>query len=238
MTLDLATTLEREGPAISARVIAEMYAEPFWQERYGDAGRKPASEDGDFHVRYLVAALRAKSPATMVEYGRWLRTLLTSRGMCSRHLADNFARLGRALEGALGEAAKPAVAYLAAAEEGLLRPTGSARAIEDAAEAIAGRAITRACEPEEIAERRARRLDEARYVLSYLADGLAGGGEAALAGYLRVLARIHARLGDPEGARDRLLDAIDLELDAASAEAAASARALLGAARRAAETNS
>src|SRR5690242_53576 len=94
---DLANQLENRGAALARRAIEEMYKNPFWQERFGRRGRQFAEQDGRYHVSYLVEALRFQTPDIFINYARWLQTVLTTRGMCSRHLAENFSRLADAI---------------------------------------------------------------------------------------------------------------------------------------------
>ncbi len=45
--------LEALTPALSRRCTDAMYADPFWQARFGQRGRHHADEDSGYHVRYL-----------------------------------------------------------------------------------------------------------------------------------------------------------------------------------------
>ena len=128
---ELVARLAREAPALSASVIAAMYEHPFWLERFGERGRKFASEDGQQHVAYLVQALVAHDPAVLTRYARWLRSVLTTRGMCSRHLEENFERLARAI-GATVDDAAVATEYLREACLALSYEANPARELQDA----------------------------------------------------------------------------------------------------------
>ena len=79
--------LEASAPELARRSIAEMYDNPFWQERFGSRGRENADRDGQYHVSYLIQALAARDASVLTNYARWLQTLLVSRGMSSRHIA-------------------------------------------------------------------------------------------------------------------------------------------------------
>src|SRR3954447_8919885 len=128
---DLVAELAREAPALSASVIAAMYEHPFWLERFGERGRKFATEDGQQHVAYLVQAVVAHDPAVLTRYARWLRSALTTRGMCSRHLEENFERLARAI-GATVEDAAVATEYLREPRLALRYDANPARELQDA----------------------------------------------------------------------------------------------------------
>ena len=136
MNGNLVARLEREAPALSASVLAAMYEHPFWLERFGEHGRKFASDDGQHHVAYLVQALVAEDPAVLARYARWLRSVLTTRGMCSRHLEDNFERLARAIGASIDESAV-ATEYLREAGMALRYDANPARELQDATPRLA-----------------------------------------------------------------------------------------------------
>jgi hypothetical protein len=140
------------GPRIAESALAEMYEDPFWRERFGDRGRHHAGRDGDYHIQYLVEAISANEPQIFVKYARWLREVLVTRGMCSRHLAENFERIAHGI----GQEAWPdrerAVAILEAGARALAYEEGDAAAIDRARETAA---------------------EELHHLLSYLADAMA-----------------------------------------------------------------
>lgn len=210
----LADRLLAASEELSEQVIGEMYRDPFWLERFGDArAAKHGRQDGNHHVAYLAEALRAGDGQVMERYACWLQQVLTTRGMCTRHLAENFERLGRAIA-ARGWPHHPrAVALLAAAVDALRYEGGPARAVQDRAGAIAGDD------------------DELATFASYLADALAlarpllfAAHAAWYAGFaerqgrpaatvLGLLARLRAgalrELPEHRAALERVLDAAD-----------------------------
>ncbi len=214
----LASELERRVPPLSRRVIEEMYQNPFWRERFGDRGRERAGEDGDFHVRYLAEAVRAGSPAVMVNYARWLRTLLVARGMCTRHLADNFARLAAAVA---ADASLPgrtvAVDLLIDAETALLYEEAEPRALQDHASQLAAEVVAslRDSHPDWYVHQRgawSRCLDDVLYHLSYLADALAAGRADLLTDYLKFIAGFLTKRGVPVEHLDETLKSLQASL--------------------------
>jgi len=214
----IATEIERRVPPLSRRVIEEMYQNPFWRERFGESGRQRAGEDGDFHVRYLAEAVRAGSPAVMVTYARWLRSLLVARGMCSRHLADNFARLAAAVA---ADETLPgrtlAVDLLIDAETALLYEEGEPRALQDHAPQLAAEAVERlrARHPDWYTNQRggwSRCVDDVLYHLSYLADALAAGRADLLAGYLKFIAGFLTKVGVPVAHLEETLETLEATL--------------------------
>ncbi len=136
----LVERLQAKGPELGQRVIAEMYQNPFWQERFGARGRALAEQDGQFHISYLVQALVAADPGVLINYARWLQTLLVSRGLCSRHIWENFERLERAV-GAEVPDAEPAARYLQAARDALIYESGFAGELQKLAEPLAEKAV-------------------------------------------------------------------------------------------------
>ena len=158
---ELLQKLETEGPALSQRVLSDMYRDPFWLERFGSKGRRHADEDSDFHLRYLARAIASGDPAVLVRYARWLREVLATRGMCTRHLDENFRRLGEAIAGEDWPSGELALGFLGAARESLEWKEGPAGALERDAERLA-KSIERAG------------LEEAsRDLVSYLIDAVA-----------------------------------------------------------------
>ena len=193
----LIAELESAAARLTRRVMSEMYRDPFWMERYGDRGRGHADTDNDFHVKYIVSALEADDPSLFATYGRWLRDLLVARGMCSRHLADNFDHLADAIAEEKWADREIAVAILRVGTAGLRHTTGDAAAIENHRYvwvATLGEDGTRA-----------------DHVLSYVADALVTRQRAGLDSYIdhlarhtdaaKLLARIAALPGLPAAAR-------------------------------------
>lgn len=167
----LIEALDAHGAAISGLVIAEMYQHPFWRERFGDRGRKHADQDGSFHVSYLREALVSGDSAVFVRYARWLQSVLTSRRMCTHHLADNLIRLGDALARELsgGERARD---VLHEASVALRAESGPARRLQDAADAIVAALDARPWPRDGVSDR-ALVTETHRELVSYLADAVA-----------------------------------------------------------------
>ncbi len=108
-------------------------------QRYGEPrATRHGRQDGNHHVSYLAEALRAHDSVVMERYARWLRQLLTTRGMCTRHIAECFDCLGRAINERGWADAGPALDVLATATAALRYDGGPARAVQDRAGAIAG----------------------------------------------------------------------------------------------------
>lgn len=136
----LGERLQAKALLLGERATREMYEDPFWQARFGARGREQAEKDSQFHLSYLLQALAAQDPAVFENYARWLQTLLVSRGMCSRHIDENFARLARAIEDEI-DGAEAALDVLRAGREALLYPEGPARELQQLAEPLADRTL-------------------------------------------------------------------------------------------------
>lgn len=193
-------TLRASAVHIARRVTDATFAEePFWTARFGDRGRQRTYEDAAYHIDYLVQALAAQDPDVMRGYARWLQSLLTTRGMCTAHIAENFERIEAILS---GELAEPAVAldYLRRAREALLYPAGPARELQEASPELARVAAQRM---NGILEER-----DMRHLLSYLADAIALGRPELFDQYLRFASSFFDKRGARPGAMRRAVDVL------------------------------
>jgi hypothetical protein len=198
----LAQRIEEQGPALTARVTAEMYADPFWFERFGERGRRFAMEDGQFHLSHLGQALVARDVEVFNVYARWLRTVLTSRGMCSLHLAENFERLARAI-GEQVEDSAAAVEYLVAGRTALGYTEGPPRELERAREALVTRTLVALVVSEPTwttrwpGDGKHEALRDLRYLVCYLGDSLALGRPETFGAHALWLEGFWSRRGFP-----------------------------------------
>jgi hypothetical protein len=187
--LELAERIRNEKARLAVGIVDEMYRNPFWLERFQARGRKHSEEDVAFHVDYLVQALVARDPAVLERYARWLQGVLTTRGMCSIHLADSFTRLGRAVTESIS-GADVAAAYLDVAVAALRYEGGLARELQDASARLADGAVRRfyADRPGDVAgwgpQARERCQEDAGFHLAYLADALALARPDVFVGYV------------------------------------------------------
>ena len=212
----LSEMLLASAEAIGGRAIAEMYRDPFWDERFGPRGRRFSDEDSRHHVSYLAAALDANDPQVLTKYAHWLRGVLVSRGMCSRHLAENYRRLARAIEAEEIPGARDAAALLEQAITALLYPPGPSRRLQDASGEIAARLAAEwvAREPAPGAELRDRAEADLAQHLSYLADACACGRPELFVTYARFFAGFAERRGLPKQSWLELLGEIAREAGA------------------------
>lgn len=136
----LCKRLTDSAERLTAIVLTEMYdGDPFWRDRYGGRADHHGKQDGQFHIQYLCEALASGEASVMTRYAQWLQQVLTTRGMCSRHLGDNFDLLARAIEREGWPDAMPALDMLGLASEALHHADPGACAIQAAAQAIGSR---------------------------------------------------------------------------------------------------
>ncbi|MBZ5712400.1 hypothetical protein [Nannocystis pusilla] len=218
----LVEQLEAAGARLSERVLAEMYVDPFWHERFDRRADTHGRQDGRFHVQYLQQALALGDPAVLENYARWLQQVLTTRGMCTRHLAENFERLAAAIAEEPWPDRQAAVDLLRAATAALTYPDGLARAVQLRAEAVVRAAAAT------LADADAPVVAELDALVSYCADALALASPAVLANHVAWLAGFHTRRGM---ARERLvarLAAVRAALEQELPESRAAIAGLLG----------
>jgi hypothetical protein len=212
----LADTIEARARQLADRAHEAMYRDPFWEERFGERGRRFSQEDNVHHVNYLVQALRADAPDLLAGYARWLQGVLTTRGMCSRHIAENFGRLADAIRAEGIADAGPAFTLLEAASSALTYDEGPARAVQVTAGPVADQAVESVVrrhpdwpadlpDDQDIAGAAVLRTD-LLYLLSYLADALANGRPDLFVQHVRWSDDFSTRRGRPAGyLRDLLL---------------------------------
>lgn len=156
-------------------MLDEMYADPFWHERFGERALTHGRRDADFHLQYLVEALTADDEGIFLAYAIWLREVLVTRGMCSRHLAESFERLASAIAEETWPDRERAVAILRAGARALVYTSADAGAV-DAERGVLAQQAAAATHAALGAAVHARCVDDLDYHLSYLADALAFAG--------------------------------------------------------------
>jgi hypothetical protein len=202
----LIARIEAEADALTDRVLADMLRNPFWRERFGERADKHGRQDGKFHLQYLVQALAADEAMVIEQYARWLQQVLTTRGMCSRHLAENFDKLAEQI--AAWPAGSPAVALLHAATQALYYPDSTAaRRLQDRANTYASLAASELHARHPEWTNRSRCEDDLRYHLSYAADALALADAQAFARYVAWIRDFLERRGI---SRDHLYESLDV----------------------------
>jgi hypothetical protein len=192
--VNLVDHLRASKGRLATSVIDEMYADPFWTERFAARGRKHSEQDIGFHVDYVIQALEARDEAVLERYGRWLQGVLTTRGMCTLHLADSFGRLAAAI----GD--PTTTRYLTAARTALLYEGGAARAIQERIR-------------DAIVSGTPGRIEDVVYHLSYLADAIALGQPKVFLDHVTWLSGFLQRQGKDAHTLASTLEALARTLD-------------------------
>jgi len=234
----LVARLDAAAERLTTRVLDEMYADPFWRERFGERADRHGRQDGRFHIDYVIEALRADDVAIIENYARWLQQVLTSRGMATRHLAENFERLAAAIRDGAWPDGAAACALLDAACAALAYPAGPARAVQAAAPALAKRATalvieadedSEASEPDELASPSNAR--DVALLAIYAADALALDEPAVFARHIAWLAGFVERHGGSRAQLAAQLTALAVAADQIVPEVAGALRRILEPAR-------
>ncbi|WP_270182839.1 hypothetical protein [Alkalihalobacillus sp. CinArs1] len=78
------------------RVVEGIYKDmPELLEKFGERGRSKCIEDNYHHMKHLESARNLDADEFFIDYALWLNNLLTTRGMETKHVIDNFERLER-----------------------------------------------------------------------------------------------------------------------------------------------
>lgn len=213
----LAQALLDNADALARHAMEAMYEDPFWDARFGERGRVRALDDGLYHVSYLAHALWFYTPTVMAVYARWLQGVLTPRGMCSRHIEQNFDRLGDAIEAEGIPNSQSVRAYLGAGKDGLRYPAGPPRALQDAAPMLAQR-LSRALPPNGSHIEPGWTGDPSSF-LAYLADAVALHRVGVFTDHVLWMAGSLKNRNEPAGEIERLLVAMGEEMNSLPEEA-------------------
>jgi hypothetical protein len=187
--MTLLARLRNDKSSFARRVVDELYEDPFWEERFAARGRARSENDVGFHVDYLIEAIEANDPGVLERYAKWLQNVLTTRGMCTLHLADSFGRLSRVIADPL------ASHYLRAGREALLYDSGSARVLQERIHDV-------------ITTGTPGHIEDTEYHLAYLADAIALGQPRVFMGHVEWLAYSFERHGKEKRALASTLEAL------------------------------
>lgn len=218
MTTALVERLRDARAELARGVVDTMYEDPFWMARYAARGREHSEADLERHVDYLAQALAAADEGILRAYARWLQTVLTTRGMCTAHLGESFARLAALVAVRIPDSAL-AGRYLAEAQEALIYAAGSGRALQLASAAIAARSTQARGAMDHLISYMADAvvLDDASHLVAYVGVTLGVEREArdALASLERA---VTAEPSVPREARERARDVLGRARDALQAQ--------------------
>ena len=105
----IAEKLASHRQELAARVAGKhLERNPEWLQRFGELGRVRCLEDADFHLQYLIHAVRLSTPALFTSYVQWTRRVLEKRQIAWRDLQQNLELLRDEIERELGDDAVPA----------------------------------------------------------------------------------------------------------------------------------
>lgn len=198
--MSLVELLRTRKPALAATVVEAMYRDPFWSDRFAARGRVHSEQDLGFHVDYVIQAAEARDAGVMERYARWLQNVLTTRGMCTLHLADSFGRLATAIND------PEASTYISAARTALLYDASAARTLQERIR----HAITTGTPGT---------IEDTEYHLAYLADAIALGQPRVYVGHVTWLADFFKRTNRHVRALTSTLEALVRTLDDGESQA-------------------
>ena len=231
----LTDALTDHKKTLTLQVVADTYQHPFWMHRFGERGRKFAEEDGQHHITYLVQAIEVESSEILPNYARWLQNVLTQRGMCSRHIGENFEKLALAIEANNLPDASVAASYLYQAAQGLMYSTGPARDIQLHEETLTQQAIDQISNAsiEQVAG--VSTYDDVRYLISFLADAVQANSDQTFVDYIAWQCRYLDEQGLPRQIATDVLTMIDEAIEQVPATARTAPRRIIEAGRQAIE---
>ncbi|TDB50190.1 hypothetical protein [Bacillus sp. CBEL-1] len=98
---------------IVEKVTEKIYEqEPSLLQKFGERGKQKCIEDNHYHMKYLHTSYLLQNETVFSDYALWLNSLLTSRGMKTKHIIDNFILIEEALLDLAGDVDEPAKSYL------------------------------------------------------------------------------------------------------------------------------
>ena len=193
---NLCSALENIRRPLVQAVFADLYRNPFWEDRYGETGRLNIPHDLDQHLDYLLTALRLRSPEYLTEYFRWVRHAVILRGMCTHHLTQVLASLSVNLATLLSEEDFQALTpFLEAARHSLEYSHFACRALSPHVDLISRQTAQFAYPEEEQNARRELCRRDVLIYLSYLMDAVEKNNPEIFFGYLEWLKGFDRKYG-------------------------------------------
>lgn len=99
----ICAALESKRNTLVDLVVLQLWANPFWEDRYGERGKRYFYDDAQHHVQALITAIQLDLPDALPQHYAWLREVLVHRGMCTRHLYQTLRVFDAQLEAVLPE---------------------------------------------------------------------------------------------------------------------------------------
>jgi hypothetical protein len=173
---EIISAIEQVRSSIAERLVDQMYADPFWEERYGKLGKMHAHQDVNYHLDNLVTAIRMEMLSSPVNYYDYLQNVLVHRGICTRHIHHTLSQLKALLKEVLPDEWPEIEPYLDAGYEGLAYKHPACQNLSDKEERIANAVANQLTPPEgsisSLDEWRQARYREILLHLSYLQDSV------------------------------------------------------------------
>ncbi|WP_254901723.1 hypothetical protein [Thalassobacillus devorans] len=102
------------------RVVGDIYQTyPGLIDKFGENGRRRTIEDNYHHLDHLDTAYQMGTSTFFVDYTLWLNSVLTSRGVGTELIVDNYERLIKGMENAAFESSDERDAYLEYLQAGI-----------------------------------------------------------------------------------------------------------------------
>ncbi len=94
-----------EKEKIVDQIVEKFYEKyPNLIEKFGENGKKRTREDNFYHFQYLETAYDLENQQVFIDYALWLNQVLTSRGVGTTLIIENFHWIIEVLEGTNQEA--------------------------------------------------------------------------------------------------------------------------------------
>ncbi|WP_322508381.1 hypothetical protein [Anaerolinea sp.] len=192
----LCSALESIRRPLVQAIFADLYRNPFWEDRYGETGIVHISRDLDQHLDYLLTAVRLRSPEYLTEYFRWVRHSIILRGMCTRHLEQVLESLASHTGAMLPlETSQALSVFLDAARASLSYNHFACRSLSPTIDFIATQVAAHIYPDEAQAARRELCRRDILIHLSYLMDAVEKANPEIFFGYLEWLRAFDRKYG-------------------------------------------
>ncbi|MFD1020456.1 hypothetical protein [Thalassobacillus hwangdonensis] len=101
-------------------IVEDIYrAYPDLVERFGENGRERTYEDNYHHLDHLETAFQMDNVTFFLDYTMWLNNVLTSRGVGTELIIDNYQRLIQILDDCEMEEEAEKQAYIEYLKQGI-----------------------------------------------------------------------------------------------------------------------
>jgi len=170
--------LEEKRLTLVETTVTQLWANPFWQDRFGERGKRYFYEDSNYHIDTLITVIHMDSPQFLTQHYAWLRGVLVHRGMCSRHLLQTLTVFDEQVAAQLPTFWDSIRAYAATAYDGLVYADPACQILAQAEERLAVQVTQRILQEKPAWALRLGTRGEAlcyedvRYHLSFLQDAL------------------------------------------------------------------